>query len=291
VSRKTAFLFPGQGTPLHGLGAERLGRAGPVRELLGAASDGLGLDLVRALLSGDPIATKTEVAQPATVAVTLGLALEREAAGVRADAGAGHSLGELAAVAFAGCLSAEEAIRAAITRGKLMGEAARRSPGAMAAVRCEDERRIEQLLEEGRKHGALDLAARNAPSQWVLSGDRAALGAVAALTPLTLLPITGPWHSQAMAGAAAAWEAELRAYRWQSPRHLLVLSGTGQPAPPGGDLPAALASQLHRPVMWMQAIRSLHTAGVSRFVPLESGRVLRSLCREILGQDCEVVAA
>jgi [acyl-carrier-protein] S-malonyltransferase len=291
VSGKTAFLFPGQGTPLERLERERLARPGPVRQLLEAASSGLGLDLARALAAGDPVTTTTQVAQPAIVALTLGLAREREAAGVCADASAGHSLGELAAAAFAGCLSAEQAIGAAIARGRLMAEAARAAPGAMAAIRCEDEGRVADLIAAGRRHGALDLAARNSPSQWVLSGDRAALGAVAALTPLSFLPATGPWHGRAMRQAAAAWQRELRGCEWQPPRHLLVLAGSSEPMADVRDLPAALASHLCRPVLWLRAVEALRVAGVSRFVTVETGRVLRQLCLEILGGACEVVAA
>jgi [acyl-carrier-protein] S-malonyltransferase len=291
VSGRAAFLFPGQGTPLDRVGRERLVRPGPVRELLEMASSGLGLDLVQALAAGDPATTTTEVAQPAIIALTLGLAGEREAAGPRAFAAAGHSLGELTAATFAGCLSAQDAIRAAIARGRLMAEAARAAPGAMAAVRCEDEARVEELLAEGQRHGALDLAARNSPSQWVLSGDRAALGAVAALAPLSFLPATGPWHGRAMRGAAAAWERELRTCEWRRPRHLLVLAGAEEPANEEPDLARALASHLCRPVNWVRAVETLRAAGVTCFVALETGRVLRQLCREILGGACEVVAA
>jgi len=290
VSGAVAFLFPGQGTPLDRVGRERLGR-GPVRDLLEMASAGLGLDLVQALAAGDPVTTTTEVAQPAIVAFTLGLAREREARGALAFASAGHSLGELTAAAFAGCLSAEHAIRAAIVRGRLMAEAARTAPGAMAAVRCEDESRVEVLLAAGRRIGALDLAARNSPSQWVLSGDRAALGAVAALAPLSFLPTNGPWHGRAMRGAAAAWERELRSCEWRRPRHLLVLAGADGPAGEEPDLARALASHLCRPVNWLRAVEAVRAAGATSFVALERGRVLRQLCREILGGACEVVAA
>jgi len=277
----TAWLFPGQGTNLGALPPQALERGGAVHRLLDGAAQLVGVDLVAALRVGDPVLLRNEVAQPALVAVTLGLAEQRQAAGETAQAVAGHSLGELTAVAFAGCLTAEQALRAAVERGRLMAEAARAAPGGMAAIRC-DGGELEEVLAEGRRHGALALAARNSPTQWVVSGDRAALGAVLARVAGAALPVAGPWHSPAMAIAAAAWEPMLRTLAWQPPRMQLVLAGTATFATAATDLAAALVRQLTEPVLWKETVEALVAGGITRLVSIGPGRVLKGLSREIV---------
>jgi [acyl-carrier-protein] S-malonyltransferase len=224
------------------------------------------------------------------VAVSLALAHDREQAGEAAEAVAGHSLGELAAVALAGCLSAEQAIEAAVVRGRLMAEAARARPGGMVAIRCASEATLPLIVEQARQHGALAVAARNSPEQWVLSGDRAALGAVVAFAPATILPVAGPWHSPAMAQAANLWEPMLRRLSWRPPRRRLVLAGRAAWAEPDCDVPAALLGQLTQPVRWLESIQLMAGSGLSRFVTVGPGRALAGLCREILGARAEVIA-
>src|SRR4029077_5815445 len=85
------------------------------------------------IATGEPRLGRTEIAQPALIAVCLGIAEELEARGERPDLVAGHSLGELAAAAVAGCVPAATAIDLAVERGLAMAEAARAHPGAMAA--------------------------------------------------------------------------------------------------------------------------------------------------------------
>lgn len=284
----TAFLFPGQGSDLCDLAPATLVAARPLLDL---TSQLLGQDLWRALGRRDPVLSRTEVAQPALVAVSLALAQEREAAGLTGEAAAGHSLGELAAVAYAGGLTTEQAIGAAVERGRLMAEAARSRPGTMVAIRCDSEPLLERALEHGRRHGSVCLAARNSASQWVLSGERVALGAVLARVPGTLLPVAGAWHSPAMASVAAAWEPTLRRLPWRPTRRRLVLGGRAAFAAPDTDLATALLEQLTRPVLWKQSVEALAASGCSRFVAVGPGRVLRGLCREILGAGSQVVLA
>ncbi len=290
MTTKAAFLFPGQGTDLSRLDTALLDLQGPVRTLVDHVGGLLKLDLVSLVKQGAPCLTKTEVAQPTIVAITLGLALARARTEPADLAVAGHSLGELTAVAFAGCLSVDDALEAAVVRGELMKAAALKSPGAMAAVTC-DEADVEELLALGKAHGSLDIAARNGPKQWVFSGDRGALGVVATAAPLTLLPVMGPWHTPAMGDAARHWEYSLRRFRWTMPTRPLFLAGTARPARGDVDWARVLAEQLYKPVPWMQILNDLHSAGVTRFIAVEPGRVLLGLCRETLGRGCEIVPA
>jgi [acyl-carrier-protein] S-malonyltransferase len=288
ASAVTAWLFPGQGA--EAAGALRV-RPGPTADLVTRAGHALGVDLARIIATGEPRLGRTEIAQPALIAVCLGIAEELEGRGESPEVVAGHSLGELAAAATAGCLSAADAVDLAVERGLAMAEAARAHPGAMAAVRADDAAALEPLLAIGRARGRITVAAHNAPTQWVLSGDRAAIAAVGAATPATVLPTEGAWHSDAMAAAAERWLRALRGVRFQPPSRPLILNRTGRALGPGDDLAALLAGQLTRPIAWTATLRTAAERGATRFVAIGPGKALRGLCRETLGASCNVVVA
>jgi len=279
---REVFLFPGQGSEHPGMGGGAVERPGPVRRLVMRASEALGLDLARTIARGGPSLARTEVAQPALVAVSLGLALEAVGNGVRPFAAAGHSVGELAAFALAGCLEPEEAVDCTVERARLMGLAARRSPGTMAAVRVASEVELEQALALGRSVGWLEVAAHNGPGDWVLSGERAAVGAVASRFSIAPLPVSGPWHSQAMAEAAVVWRECLQRRSWHPPRILLVANATGRPVTAEDDPIELLSGQLTGTVLWAESLATL-AAVATRWHVFGPGRVLRGLCRASLG--------
>lgn len=282
------FLFPGQGSEGPAMGGEALRHRGPVRALVDRASDALGLDLASVLTRGDPRLARTEVGQPALVAVSLGLALEAEARGVHPAAVAGHSVGEVAAFAFAGCLEPEEAIDCAVERARLMAAAARQRPGTMAALLVPSELEVQAALELGARAGNVELAAHNGPCEWVLTGDRAALGSIAASFPTVSLPVSGPWHSRAMAEAALAWRETLRRLEWRRPRLPLVANATGRVVADEADPVELLVGQLTGPVRWAETMTTL-TAFATKWRVCGPGRVLRGLLRANLGEAAPVL--
>jgi [acyl-carrier-protein] S-malonyltransferase len=262
------------------MGAAQLARPGPVRALFDRVSNALALDVADVVRRGLPPLKRTEVSQPALVALCLGLA-EELSERARVDAVAGHSVGELCAFSVAGCLSSEMAVDAAIERGRLMAEAARRSPGGMLALRSQTDAAAACAL------APVQLAAENAPEEWVVTGERDALRAVAARFPSVRLPVSGPWHSAAMAAAEEAWRAWLARVTWRPPRLLLVANATGAPVT-HEDPVTLLAGQLTRPVRWARCLETLRAAGIERWRILGPGRTLRGLCRANLGLGVEV---
>lgn len=290
-ARRTALLFPGQGEESAGMAGAALDRPGAVRNLLARASAQLGIDLAASIRTGDPALTTTEVAQPALVAIALGLWLDLAARGVGADAIAGHSLGELAAFSAAGCLTPEDAVDLACHRGKLMGAVARRRPGYMLAIRAANLAAVEALLDGARRHGVIDIAAHNAPDQWVLSGEASALGAIEARQPVTRLPVSGSWHCSLMASAETAWRRQLQKVAFRAPARLLVANRSGEPVASDADLPDLLAGQLTRPVRWAKSFESLSAAGIERFITVGPSKTLRALCRANLGRDVRIASA
>ncbi len=282
------FLFPGQGAESPGMGGASLRRPGPVRGLLERASAALRVDLVAIITRGDPALARTEVGQPALIAVSLGLALEQQAAGLIPTAVAGHSVGEIAAFCLAGCLAPEVAVDCVIERARLMAQAARQVQGGMAAVRVDSEAAANDAIALGLTAGKVELAAHNGPEEWVLTGDRRALAAIAVRFPTVPLPVSGPWHSQAMAEAGAQWRTTLEAAGLRPPRLPVVANADGGFVRPGADLVQLLAGQLTQPVRWAESLATLARAGATRWHVFGPGRVLRGLCRANLSTACAV---
>jgi [acyl-carrier-protein] S-malonyltransferase len=284
-----AFLFPGQGSEAPGMGGEALRQPGPVRSLLERASRSLEMDLIALADRGGPALVKTEVSQGVLVSVGVGLAIELQMSGVAPDALAGHSVGELAAFCIAGCVAPEEAVDLALERGRLMAEAARRSPGGMAALQVTAEEDARAAIALGNGAGHVEIAAHNGPAEYVLTGDKAALAAVASRFPTVPLPVAGPWHSRAMSEAERAWRVKLRQVEWRRPAIPLVANATGRFVAEGDDPVELLAGQLTRPVLWAESLQTLHGMGVTTWHVFGPGRVIRGLCRSNLGRTVEVV--
>ena len=279
-----AFLFPGQGSEGPEMGGAALGRPGPVRRLVERASAALEVDLEAIVRRGDPSLARTELGQPALVAISLGLALESL---VRPSATAGHSVGELAAFALAGCLSPEDAVDCTVERARLMADAARRNPGSMAALRASVDQ-LQDALALGRSAGSLELAAHNSPEELVVTGDRAALAALSSRYFTVPLSVSGPWHSAAMRDAADSWRLGLERLSWQRPRVPLVSNATGSFVR-DENLVELLAGQLSQPVQWVATLGTLRSAGIQTFDLFGPARVLRGLCRANLGTSAIVV--
>ena len=266
----TALLFPGQGS-----------QTAEMRDEVAAARPDL-LALAREVAGDDPFSRVddgTRFAQPAIYCASV-VGFERlRSLGVAADAYAGHSLGEVAALVAAGSLSAEDGLRLVATRGRLMQESGERAgDGSMIA-----------LLGNGAADRAGEVAAAsgltvandNAPNQVVLSGAREAFeGAAKTARDLGLraipLPVTGAFHSPAMAGARPELEEALAAIDFQPPSVTVVSSITTEPF---DDPRARLADALTQPVRWRETLLALRGQGVERFVETGPGKVLTGLVK------------
>ena len=271
AANQLALLFPGQGA------AEPA-----MRELVAEQRPDL-LALVTELVGEDPfprLDDGTRFAQPAIYCAALAgfESLGRPRAGLCA----GHSLGELTALAAAGTLAESDGLRAVVARGRLMDDAGRREAGGMVAVGGERQRAVELARSAG-----LELANENSPSQFVLSGpvsglDRALEQARTLGLRAKRLPVAGAFHSVAMAPAAEPFRAELEAIEFR-PTGVTVISCVS--AEPFGDDPRELlVSALTSPVRWVEVLRRLEAGGARRFLDVGPGKVLAGLARRTLAE-------
>lgn len=270
-----ALLFPGQGVGADGV-AELVRAERP--DLHELACDLVGVDPFARISEG------TRFAQPAIYCASIaGLdRLGRPAGAVYA----GHSLGELAALAGAGALDDLDGLRLAAHRGRLMDEATAAAPTGMLAVRGDREAAAELARGAG-----LALANENAPSQFVLSGseenlDRAVGNARAAGMRAKRLSVAGAFHSPYMQSAVDPFRKLLDATEFRSGRAIVVSGVTAEPF--GTDPAELLARALVEPVRWLDVMRSIHGGGVRRYLDVGPGQVLAKLVRQTL-DDAEIV--
>jgi [acyl-carrier-protein] S-malonyltransferase len=262
----TAVLFPGQGSHTPEMRALVAARRPDLLEL---AADVCGCDPFERLDES------TRYQQPAIFCASLA---GWERARLEAPAVlAGHSLGEFAALVAAGALDEHDALRIVALRGDAMDDAARNSPpGGMLALRTDPATAAEIARSSG-----LAIANENAPDQTVLAGPVAALDHAATVCRVrrlrtVRLPVSGAFHSPAMAAAARPLREALAVLPLRQPA-MPVLSG--MTSMPFTDPRAELVAALTRPVRWVDVLRALEWRGIERFVEAGPGQVLTKLVR------------
>lgn len=285
----TAFVFPGQGSQFPGMGRE-IGRFGAeAGQVVTRAEDVTGLPVGELMATADArTLTDPEIAQ-VLVFVWSAAALTRlRGQGWHPSYVAGHSLGEFTALYAAESLDLDTALELVSCRGRAMRDAARLSPGSMAAIVGLPLDLVRGMCREAC-HGTelVTVANVNSPRQAVVSGstpavrrvvERAqALGALRARQ----LAVGGAYHSPLMAPALPPLAAALARARLQPPRIPLVSSTTGQVVEDIEEYHDELPWQMLRPVQWRRTVTTLRRQGVGLFLEAGPGRVLAGLGREI----------
>lgn len=271
-----AILFPGQGS-LTPDAAARTQALWP--ELVDRAAELLGEDPF------DRADRTTASAQPAIFVASMAAWRELDIALVDVCAMAGHSLGELSALAAADALSVDDALRAVVLRGREMARAAGHADGTMIALLGGELGQATQLAERHE----VSVANDNAPGQLVLSGSRVNLQA---LVPAAReagfktmeLDVAGAFHSPAMRPAVLPLRQALEMTTRRDPQ-VPVISGYSARA--FDDLPLELSRAVISPVRWREVMGELSRRRAERFVDVGPGKVLARLVKRNLPSEAE----
>ncbi len=262
----TAVLVPGQGS-----------QTSTMRDRVQALRPDL-LEAATSVVGEDPFARvgeSTRFAQPAIFCASLAAWGQIEPL-VDPDALAGHSLGELSALAAAGAVDEHDALELVALRGRLMAESGEASGGGtMLALVGGNPGRGRSLAA---RYG-VTLANDNAPDQVVLSGapDRLALARQEAKSDglrALMLDVAGAFHSPQMAAAVEPFRAALATVAWREPRLTVISCATAQPFT---DPARELADALVAAVRWRETMLALDRRGVRTYVDVGPGRVLAKL--------------
>ncbi len=265
----TALLFPGQGSQTPDM-RELADRHEP--ELVELAIDEVGADPFA--LAGEG----TAYAQPAILCASL--AAWTAAGRPLAPVHAGHSLGELSALAAAGSIAPDDAVRLAVLRGRLMQEAVGDAPGGMMALLGDGDEARAAAAATG-----VAIANDNAPTQVVVAGPREALGETAAEAKrrgvrAIELAVRGAFHTPAVDSAVAPFRTALGRVAIEPPAVPVFSSSTAQPFGARADgIRDQLAAALVRPVRWRETLEELRALGVRCFIETGPGNALSAIVR------------
>ena len=237
--------------------------------------------------------TDTAVTQPLVVAATLLAHEELTRRGVldgKDTVVAGHSVGEIAAYAIAGVISADDAVKLAATRGAEMAKACALEPTGMSAVLGGDEAEVLARLE------ALDLvpANRNAAGQIVAAGSLAALDKLAEDPPekarVRKLATAGAFHTHFMATAAEGYAAAAGGVTTSEPTATLLSNADGQPVTSAADAMTKLVNQMTKPVRWDLCTETMRQQNVTALVEFPPAGALTGIAkRELRGVPTQAV--
>jgi [acyl-carrier-protein] S-malonyltransferase len=278
---RNAFLFPGQGSQVVGMGRSFHDHSDAARAMFARADEALGYPLSKLCFEGPEDELRlTSNTQPALLLVsTVAYMLY----GREPVIAAGHSLGEYSALVAAGAIRFEDALRLVHKRGLYMQEAVPVGQGAMAAVLGASYEDLTRALSQVTS-GVVQIANWNSPEQLVIAGHKAAVEealAVAKPPRAVMLPVSAPFHSALMKGAEERLAADLDAVEFRDLKFPIVTNVDARIIRTGAEARDALKRQVSRPVLWNKAMELLAAESLDAFVELGTGKVLIGLIKRI----------
>lgn len=293
--KKTAFLFPGQGSQSVGMGRDLYEEFDFVREIFDMSEETCKLKLSELCFKG-PMEdlTATVNLQPAVTTINIACLAALEKEGIKPDITAGHSLGEYSALCSSGVTSREDTVRLVFRRGELMHRESQKHVGAMSAIVGLGIDEVRELANQAEDLGPVSVANHNTETQIVITGAPEPVEKASALAKekgarAIALKVSGAWHSELIRGAESEFVDFLGGVAFNKPERPVIQNVTASATDDPEEIRTIMGQQLCSPVRWFDSVRHMMEQEVEVFVEVGPGKVLTGLLKGILPKDypCE----
>ncbi|MBJ6765109.1 ACP S-malonyltransferase [Myxococcaceae bacterium JPH2] len=285
---KVAFVFPGQGSQVVGMGKDLYEAFPEARAVFDAVDDALGEKLSTTCFEGPEEALKlTANTQPAILTVSLAVHAVFAKRGPAPAFVAGHSLGEYSALVAAGAMGLADAARSVRARGTFMQDAVPAGVGAMAAVLGLAPEKVKAACDAAAQGQVVSPANYNSPEQTVIAGDAAAVERAGVLCKeagakkVMPLPVSAPFHCALMDPVKPRLAEVLGRVSLSAPQVPVVTNVEARPNSDVARVVPLLLEQVSAPVRWIECVEALKAEGVTRVIELGPGKVLCGLVKRI----------
>ena len=287
MSKKIAFLFPGQGAQYINMGKSLYENINECKEIFDKGEEILEMPIKDIIFDGSEETLKsTKYNQPAILLTSLACQKASELEGIEADYVAGLSLGEYSGLVYSGVVSFEDGVKLVKSRATIMDEGIEEGVGSMAAVMKLSKEKVDTLLKEASKFGVVEAANYNCPGQVVITGEvdaiRESVSIAKALGGLCIpLKVSGAFHSSLYEEASFKYYESIKDVEINEPKKVMYSNVLGKPYSKQDDIRDLLRKQIMSPVLFEDSINHMLDQGIDTFIELGPGKTLSGFVKKI----------